>query len=583
MSCTNCQNNNQISYSYTTPPKCPHCTNTCTCSSCGGDSSCRNDSENKDSSDIIYSGHNLLCSGVESGATVEEIIQKFDEKFCSLGGSDYSTYTIASCLLTPSGGQITSEKEFVESISDYVCNFKSEYNTFITEYNTFVTEVTEVIQGVNSVGATTCVDIGIVPTDTIAEGFTKMGNSVCGLIQQAKLTGVNWNVCGFSTSIVPSTIPAGFTKILEYFCQLSNSIPSEVTLPTFNNVGSCLPGVNTAADSIGTTIEKLKSKVCSLDYDLTGLNFGCVPVAGNLQGVLQNIIDRVNANPITYFHPTDFIIETMDGGPCFGRNIKINAANFDRKVASNSSDTTPGTLFDKLQAGTNVTLDFLSVPGKVIINSTGGGGGSDNFKVRVNASDPDGSGDYLDTKIDGGADLSGAMTITASANGTNDKVIVTPNINYNTLTQFILNEINTNSTLKAIFASIVCDSDCGRTVGLKIFNEPATAYAITLQQNTPPLTWYSSGVVSSPIMNTNITGVFTITDPSASPVATLTIINHDTLPCTYTISMKNTAGVAIPGGTSTVITLPPGGTYSNGSFNLGTGGTDHVVNISILH
>src|SRR5258708_1798727 len=67
---------------------------------------------------VIYSGPNLQCSGIVTNDALDIILQKIDPLLCSASGdySGYNTYCLAP---------ITTQKQFVESISNYVCTLNT--------------------------------------------------------------------------------------------------------------------------------------------------------------------------------------------------------------------------------------------------------------------------------------------------------------------------------------------------------------------------------------------------------------------------------------------------------------------------
>src|SRR5690606_25556383 len=97
------------------------------------------------------------------------------------------------------------------------------------------------------------------------------------------------------------------------------------------------------------------------------------PAAGsgpNIQAAIDTIAVTVGGlvrNDVT-FDDNQFSVSLDD---CNGRTVSLlpGIISGDRFVAATTGDTVPGTLADKLQAGTNVTFD-VSDPEKLVINST---------------------------------------------------------------------------------------------------------------------------------------------------------------------------------------------------------------------
>lgn len=579
MACNCNPNLNSTSYLQVVAP-CPSCHCTCTtptqtcgyCTSSGGTCSpCGEDTI--DSSKIIYSGPALPCIDLPTDTPVEEILQAMDTAICQATGADYSAYDFA-CLLNPDDSQITTQQQFVEAISEYVCNLEVTHDTFVTEYNTFVTEITNLVT-VSSVPGITTDCTGILITDTNAQAFVKLDAAICDIQEAINPSGADWESCGFTVGSEPQTITEGFAKILEYLCLVADGVPDAVTLPTFNNVGTCLPGTLTATDTLSSTVEKLKTKICELDYSLGALNFGCVDGGSALEDVIQNILDRVNEYSIYEFDPDYFIVENInDLFPCNGKTVSIDPTGLDYKVASNGADITPGTLEDKLEEGDGIDLDYTTTPGKVIITCDFEG----DHKVMVNASDV--APDYLDTKIDGAADSTGAITLAADSNVGNDTVIITPTIDYAALMLEGLLEVQTNVTLLSLLRSIICEIDCESDSTVQFAIEAASkSLEFTADQNTPTLAWYNTGAVVVSGLLTS--GTFPITTVAVNPQATFTFTNNELSSVDVDIVVKDLSNVSVPSSSVISTTVSAGATYTNAAVNLGIGVSAYVVHVTV--
>lgn len=568
MGCTNCQNNQGINYIYTPPPgcDCKPTTNSCT--------------GTMDSSNVIYTGPKLLCSDVASGTDMDTLVQKLDAKICTMSGGtdDYSSFDF-SCLTSISGVAITTEKEFVEGISEYVCTLEVTVTNIYNEFQTFVTQVTQILQqNIEEIGVDTCI---LSATDSLGLALTKLSNEICELQDSTDQSGVNWNVCGFTVATPPTT-PDGTTNLLlSYICQLKTMIGTggSVTLPTFDNRNSCLAPPNTATDTLFTTVEKLKTKVCELDYSLTGLTFGCVTPGTTINSILQNMLNRMNQFSIYQFNPSHFSVTNIDAGnACLGKMISINTGGLDKHVASDASDSTPGTLFDKLQAGSNVSLDYLTTPGKVIISSTAT---PDAFTVKAFAAD--GSPSTLDNKLEGQLDASSVMNINVVANTGTGKVNLVPTINWSQLVTQFVDTVNNDSGIKALFDTLVCSAACNKKVSFRIFNETVTAYQLIFQQNSPVITWLDTGNVSWTSSHTTNTGSYGITDPSVNPVITIQYTNFGLTPQRIRVIVTDLTGSVVSGSTSFPYTMvAAGATITIPGISLGTSTDQYVVRVDII-
>lgn len=576
MACNCSINNNNVSYLVTGMP-CPKCYCSCSsstqsCEYCRS-SSCTSCDDTVSTANLVYSGPALLCINKPTATPLEEIIQSLDTKICTIEGADYTSYDFA-CLLNPDTSNISTQEEFVAAISNYVCNISTTNETFVTNYNTFVTNITNLVTEAGTPGITnTCT--GIIPSDTNAEAFTKIGNTICNLQTAINPSGITWNVCGLTVGSAPTTVSAAFTTVLSYICQIKSLIPASVTLPTFNNVGTCLPGTLTTTDGLASTVNKLITKVCSLNYDVTAINYGCVDGATTLQDALQNTIDRVNEYVHYEFDNTYFTVADLNPSyPCNGQSVTLNLAGLDSKVASNGSDLTPGYLSDKLQAGANVTLDYITTPGKVIVSSTS----TVDHKVSVNGSDA--SADYLDAKIDGAADADGFITLDATTNVGNSKVIVTPTIDYLAGANKLLTAIQSDTALFSIFQNMVCATSCAgnRTVQFTIEGADKSIQ-FSASQDAPTLAWYNTGatVISGLITS----GTYPITTVATNPQATLSFQNNGSATYNLSIVVKDLFGVVVPSSSSVSTTVAAGAVLPIPTFNLGIGVPAYVVQINI--
>jgi hypothetical protein len=108
--------------------------------------------------------------------------------------------------------------------------------------------------------------------------------------------------------------------------------------------------------------------------------------------------------------------------------------------------------------GTNVSLDYITSPGFVIINNTGGSGAGDH-KVIVNSTDP--SPNYLGAKIATGGATNG-IQVTPTVDTVNNVVLLNVSVNLVTLFQALIDVLSSDSGLYANFctATAGCPSPC---------------------------------------------------------------------------------------------------------------------------
>lgn len=367
-----------------------------------------------DSKCISYKGVPLACSGIDTDDTIEEAIQKIDALVCQTSG-DYSTYN-TNCLTG-----ITTQAEFVDDVTSYICTLNTTVDTFIsTTFPAYQTTVTNSIAS-SLAPAITCSSASVTSADSTSTVLSKYCTKFTDIDSKLDISNVIWNTC-FSVGSSPASIAEGFSLLSNQICQVKTS-SSSVTLPTFNNVGSCL-SITGAADTLVDTVNALRVRTClSPVFDINSLTWGCITkpssVSTNLQAAFQSVLTKIDSlsQGRSAVYSSDFVVTNVDDSNlCLGKNIALaTPLNLDRYVASNSSDSTPGTLIDKLQGGTNVTLDDTTTPGKVIVNVSGM---ASDGKVYANSVD-DTLG-FLDEKIEGstGDDIN----ISASYDATNKQV-----------------------------------------------------------------------------------------------------------------------------------------------------------------
>lgn len=442
MACTNC---NQTTASITgfVPANCTDI------ASCFLDAGC-----------VYYTGPALNCSGIATNDALDIILQKIDPLLCSATG-DYSTYN-TYCL-----APIATQQEFVESISSFVCNISDDFEAFLDLYGTDQDLVNSRL-GALEVPGITCTSASVVNTDTLVQVLNKYCTKFGSIDTALNPSSANWNSC-YVVSPVPTTIVGGFNTLIAQICILKGLVESGGggSLPTFNNVGSCLPTPVTAADSLVDTVNKIKTRLCQTGtLNTTTLSFGCVSntVANStdLQGTLQNILTKVTqiAQSLPTVWSPDFTISNTDAGNlCLGKTVNLSATiTPDRFVAATPSDMSPGTLQQKLVPGTGMSLDYITAPGFVILNSSGGAGTGDH-KVAVDSSD--GTPDYLVSKILSGGSVNG-IQVSPSIDAINEVMLLNMSVNLNVLFQALIDTLSSDSTLYSNFCAAVagCPSPC---------------------------------------------------------------------------------------------------------------------------
>jgi len=426
------------------------------CFTCGDD--CGPNVQN--SKCVVYTGPNLSCSGIETNDSLEVALQKIDEQICSATG-DYSTYQM-NCLPTWWGEEISTESEFVDAITDYVCTLNDTVDTFInTTFVSYQSSVDTRFDAIEYPGIT-CAIAGVTNTDSLIQVLNKYCEEFEDIDDAIDISGIDWGGC-FSVLTPPTNIAEGFTYLLGLICDLNNNVQP---LPTFDNSANCLAG--TVEDSLETTVGVIITRLCQAPtWDSDNVTWGCItaPVdTGDLEEAVQNIVDVVNdlqQNFVT-FDNSDFTVTATDGlDPCAGITVSLaTPINQDRFVAVSAGDASPGTLFSKLStpnssvaitnvADTTVGLD-VSTGDKGDITVSGGGNTwtIDNDTVtfakmqNINTSrligrSTAGSGDPEEIQIGSNLVLSGGVLDTSQT---------IPTLDYGTYTPSLTNASNVTSS-----------------------------------------------------------------------------------------------------------------------------------------
>lgn len=412
-----------------------------------------------DTACVVYTGADLVCTGATTNTCLELILQKMDAKICVAQGN-YSGFNLG-CLRAEY--TIDTAQQFAESISDYVCTLRTDFETFVdTTFVDYQTAVDNRFLNLETAGFTSCATVGIVPADTLRQTLVKIAGNECNILAElATIPTANWSQC-FTVLVPPTTLLGALNVLLDQICSINAGLGP--TLPTFDNTGTCLPAPLTTTDTLVATVTKIRTRLCQTPtFSAANLAAStCVQFSGasTLEDVIdaQNtVIDQTSQNSITAVS-SQFLLTLVDPlEPCLGKSLALNPSVVDRLVALNGADVTPGTLVDKIAAGTNVTLDFgvLNV-GKLTISATGGVPADE--KVKATNLDP--TAGFLDAKFIGGTN--GGLTISTAPTPGNDQIQVMPNINFNTLINLIFDEIEDDEDLRARFCAIVsqCPSPC---------------------------------------------------------------------------------------------------------------------------
>lgn len=172
----------------------------------------------------------------------------------------------------------------------------STYNTNCTPCSTTQTVITP-CDGCAMILSDTCVVrktdaiacLGIAVDDTLHTMIDKIAEKICAI------DGNNFNTtCLGVSGVVNDTAANAINLLITAVCD------AVVTFPTFNT--SCLSGGG-VGDSLADTINRLISAACATPAELTfALNWTCLtsPASTGLGDVLQNIVDNIKTNQLTF-------------------------------------------------------------------------------------------------------------------------------------------------------------------------------------------------------------------------------------------------------------------------------------------
>lgn len=469
MACNNCDNTPIVIYN-TSSIYTPYCATT---------------PPAHDVKNFVYLGPDLSCIPAYTGNNLELIIQRIDSKICSTLG-DYTTYNTA-CL--DDDEPITSEQQFVEVASEFMCTLRTDFNTFKNStfpgYQSVVDTRFDLIETPRTSNTT----IDILSTDSLQDVLTKLALEIEDIINvRLDISDAEFDQC-FVVSPLPTTLSGAFNVLIDQICTIKNDLGSADILPTFNNVGTCLPSPLTAADTLTDTVNKIKTRLCQTPtFDINSLTWGCTTkpstTTTNLQAAFQSILTQITS--IKQNLPTfsgDFVVTLNDvSDTCDGVNVALATSSVaDRYVAVNVSDTTPGTLASKLEEGTGITFDVITTPGKLIINSTAV---SADEKVKSRSADT--VAGYLEDKMKGAINATTGITVTTATDVTDNKVKIDTTINGAQLWNFLLEFLDANPSTYTEFCERVtgCLPDCIVPPDITVIYSPATTSSTTTTTTT---------------------------------------------------------------------------------------------------
>src|SRR5882724_5037872 len=107
---------------------------------------------------VVYTGAALTCSGIATNDSLDTILQKISPLLCAATG-DYSSYN-TYCL-----APISTQQQFVESISNFVCTLNSSFVVFTeTTFPAYQASVAASFSAINN-PTITCASAGVISSD----------------------------------------------------------------------------------------------------------------------------------------------------------------------------------------------------------------------------------------------------------------------------------------------------------------------------------------------------------------------------------------------------------------------------------
>ena len=281
---------------------------------------------------VIYNGDPLTTLQVEPGTDLEVILQQLNDLYNTGVDPDYSTYN-TSCLATLG---TETQSQFVETISEYVCNTNTTLTNFISTTGTNFTNVNNTINSIRIPGTTGCSSMPIANGSTINQVLQILSNKVCGISTAIDVASVTWDAC-FTVTTPPTDINEAFTEVLSQIC---------VTNENVNNIVQDTYKVK--LDNTDNTEDYLSNKLKSSP---------CVTINSITDSGIKKLQFGLNFTPSRYnFNPSQFDVTTGTSDGC------VQTYNVSLTSAGTSGVTSVGLV----QAGTSI-FDITNSP----ITSTG--------------------------------------------------------------------------------------------------------------------------------------------------------------------------------------------------------------------
>lgn len=450
-----------------------------------------------DASYIIYTNVNLPHISVVGNMNLDTILSNINTAInTSSAAPDYSGYNLYCVKEVDGITHPTNTQNFAEGISKMFCDLKSAYTTFTgTTYATNQGIITSAINGLQ-VPALTYTAFSITNTDTVTQVWNKTFTGITSILAALNPSSANWSTLSLSS---PTTLVGGFNSLIAYISALNTTVSGkQATIANFDNSANCLGGSNN--DTIRTTVDLLRTYTCALPtFDGSDITWGCLTSQSTLTDSIQSIVNTTTSlvSNTVVSNGTGLTITTI--GSCLGKRLNIDTTWAGLyKVAISSGDiASAGYLGNKVTSlDGSITIDSSTNPDKLDLSITNP---VVTDKIKVNSSDA--TADYLSAKVQGANDPSGfGLNISVSVPNTNDKIILTPNIDIYSFFSNGLDYILGEPTLFAKFAQMVALSTDGGCTA-------ASNLIVVLDGSDFDLTWTPSGSATSQNVKWRVNGV----------------------------------------------------------------------------
>lgn len=343
--CPNCSETNQSYYTSTYSSNCtpsvPECINT--------DATC-----------VLYSGPILSFLGVQPGENLEGILIKLDEVFQTVSPEYGFSNILKQCFSTTVGDKFSGSVEFANTVINELCSLKP-----IVLLNTSKIAEIEAILSLpkydikHILNETSCSFLNILNSDSTETALPKVFAAICSLKSSIDISSII--IEGNETNT--STLSNFVTYVKNKF----NSLP---TVPSFNNVTTCLINPKTSSDSVESTVLNIIATLCSLKTSLTipSITSDCIYVPNTFSEFYTKTYENIAA--LSKKSPS-FNLEHFEVTPktpvCNGVDVSLKPTVLGKVYTSSTDDL--GYLEEKFENGTNTTVSITD--NKLSVNVSG--------------------------------------------------------------------------------------------------------------------------------------------------------------------------------------------------------------------